>query len=207
MRRERMLTSAERAAWLDASLRTHPTCKPLAIHPPPDLSVSNVAYREAQQAWLTGLFVSTVLCSYAACEITLAFRYSMALTMAPDNFTVEWDEMVKQIADADRKVKPLKLKPLIKGLRLLGQPMDLSLSSDLMKLAGYRNSLAHFRPVLKNQTIVSSEGDSFVASFQQADVVKPETQERYAQHGVETMFDLWSAPVTNGMNLDSREEP
>jgi hypothetical protein len=196
-----MLTDAERRDWLDDALRSHPLCKPVTPNPPPDLTVSNVAYREARKAWLAGLYVSTVLCSYAACEITLAFRYAVALTMMPDESIVEWDDAARRMAEADDEIKDLSVGSLIKNLRSSGQPIGGVLSDNLRKLGGHRNDLAHYRPVVRGSKLISRTDGSFLARFEQAEVVKPQTQERYAMHGMGTMFDLWSAPVTNGLNL------
>jgi hypothetical protein len=192
-----MLTDNQRREWLAEALRSHPLCKPLMADPPPDLTVSNTTYREAQQAWLDGLYVSTVLCSYAACEITLAFRLSLSLRALPDEAIVEWEELNRRIAEADRQVQHLTVKHLLIELGARGLPLEQSLGDDLLKLCACRNSLAHYRPTTESRTILSSSGDSFIAHLLEANVVKPETQESYAMHGIVTMFDLWSAPLTS----------
>jgi hypothetical protein len=178
-----------------------PTTKPA-----PDLSVKDVAFREAFNAYAVGLSVSAVLTAHAACEIWLAERLvshlmmrGMADRFARGNATAEetlaaWDAADKEV------LKIPSIEKLLDRLNEVGAWVRTSLGKELRVLAGNRQHLSHYRAYHRQKTRrleVGPDGKNFKGSFLPSIHVDPEKLEKYAEQALMTMVDLWVMPVSS----------
>lgn len=142
-----MMTPEQRSEWLRGIAQ--PLWNRRAGFPP-DLSVSNIAFREAQTSWTAGNLVASVLSAYAACEIFLAERCALYWAMAHGaSTTLDGDEMVAIMEDGHRRTKHMRIDKLIAELAMVGQSLAPDLAERLKQLGRYKNDLAHFRPVAR----------------------------------------------------------
>ena len=191
-----MLNPEERRHWLVRITDGRRLNKPLVGEHAPDLSISNVAFREAPAAFSVGLFVSTVLTSYTACEIFLTERYTRARDMTKAGFPGTPEDWSARNQLADKRARAVRgIDDLLEGLVEVGQWIRPTLAARLRSLSSNRNDLAHYRPIINEVISVEGKDGAIVASFTPSHLLDPVRQEGIAMESLATMFDLWDAPV------------
>ena len=161
----------------------------------PQLTVKDVALHDACRAYVAGLFLSTVLAAYAACEISLVDRLMMHLAM-PSGSQVGFDQ---QVFDANWKSAISRVRELRSLEKILSLCIDSGywiggdIQDRLRLLSSHKNDLAHFRE-WGEAKFVSTGPTSVSGTFSQSPLIDPAIQRSYADHAIETMLVFWSAP-------------
>src|ERR1700733_6768834 len=143
-----MLSPEDRVAWLEQATAGRHLNKPLAGGNAPDLSVADVGFREAPAAFAVGLFVSTVIVAYTACEIRLAGQYATGWNLTRPGFPGPAEDAAARIEEADKRVNGVRgIGDLLEGLAKVGQWISPELSEQLRVLSANRRELTHYRPI------------------------------------------------------------
>ncbi len=183
---------------LNRTMDRRPLNKPLVGETAPDLSISNVVFREAPAAFVSGLFVASVLASLTACEVFLTERYTRAWQLRVPGFPGTPEDWLELNREADERARSIRgLERLLRGLSKVGQWIAPSMSQKPMTLSQNRNDLAHYRPVLNEVVSVDSKDGAIVASFKPSFLLDSERQEKIAMESLCTMFDLSESPVVS----------
>ena len=111
-----MESPVERRGWIDEHIAGRTFGSQLSVWTCPEMSIKDVALHEALNTFVLGLFVSTVLDAYAACEIWLVERIVSHAGMGErsgisrDAASVQraWDEAVAKYGTLGRTKEILR---------------------------------------------------------------------------------------------------
>lgn len=191
-----MESNESRRGWVNEFIDGRTFGSGLSVWDCPEMSVKDVALHEALHAYVNGLYLSTVLDAYAACEIWLVERIvahagmgpSETMRAGPESVTEIWLDAVAQYGGLSRT------KEILREFRKLGNWIAPSLRNRVIELGRHKNAFAHYLPVTLSD--VQMVGDGYwMAGVKPPEQVSADLRKEYACQAVSCMLDLWLAEV------------
>lgn len=192
-----METPADRVAWIEGVIDGRTSIDGKSIWAHPNLSIADVARREACAAFVAELYLSSVLAAYAACEIGLMdiIIAKTALINAGGDMTPEsWDQAWSEAVVGSGRLGRTQI--ILDRCTAVGHQVVPELRTRILELGAHKNDLAHYRPASLFDLRATSQ-TSVMGTLNPAPPVDPARRRHYAEHGVRTMLDLWFAPMVS----------